>query len=92
MFGFGKDLRDRATLVSVESTVSDRRPALARAWLWSWTIRDSDEDENVPAVHAEIADGWTSASRRAPAAAARASRRRLGGRRGRAARVDSVTG
>src|SRR6478735_694424 len=55
-------LRQRATEVSRESTLSERSPALARARLVSDTRADSDDELNAPASQPSADDGWASAT------------------------------
>src|SRR4029079_6150278 len=55
-------LRQRATEVSRESTLSERSPALARARLVRLTRVDSDDELNDPASQPRAEDGWASAT------------------------------
>src|SRR6476660_9791108 len=50
-------LRDRAIAVNVESTRRDRRPADARAWFVRLTSCRSDDELNVLADQASVAEG-----------------------------------
>ena len=54
-------LRQRATEVSRESTLSERSPALARARLVRLTRADSDDELNAPASQPRADDGWARA-------------------------------
>src|SRR5690349_23553112 len=55
-------LRQRATEVSRESTLSERRPALARARLVRVTRADSDDELKEPASQPNADVGWASAT------------------------------
>ena len=50
-------LRQRATEVSVESTLSALRPAAARLWLVRAISCFSEAEEAEPALQASVADG-----------------------------------
>src|SRR5262245_25352336 len=71
-------LRERAMVRSVASILRALRPALARAWLWSFASRLSDVELNEPASHARVGEAEASWARPAAiiAPARRSARRR----------------
>src|SRR4029077_18029770 len=71
-------LRQRATDVRVESSLSALRPAAARLWLVRATSCRSEEDEADPALQARVDDGV--ARLNADVARKATARRRTAGR------------